>query len=135
MIITTNMYSIDQDEIMRFIKADVRWPLIISPGRGKGKTNTALEIAMRCYWGTGLPALFVAPNRHEWRRLKEKCSEFNKQEKLIKFTTMANLRNTLIGVRYSIVIFDEPWGSQGFSAPVAANISKDKDVPVIIFGE
>ena len=131
MINCTLMYSINQDEIMRFIQAKVRWPLIVNPGRQTGKTTTACAIAHKCYVNTGLPALFVAPNRNEWRRLEEQWKPF---KEAIKFTTLPNLRNALAGIRYSVIIFDEPGLANSYASKVAAEVAFEKDAPVIIFG-
>lgn len=132
MIMTTEMHSINLEEIMRFINADLRWPLIVDPGRQSGKTEAALQIASICANNKCLPALYVTPNRNECRRLEHKWKSDNSEDRNVIFTTYSNLEKNLWGRRFSAVIFDEP--GMPWSAALAAKISREKNCPIVIFG-
>lgn len=136
MIMTTQMSSINLEEIMKFIEADLRWPLVVDPGRRTGKTEAALQIASRCANNKCLPALYVAPNRTECRRLEQRCKSDSPENKKVIFITYSNLEKNLRGRLFSIIIFDEPGIPIRYgAASLVARIIREKGCPAVIFGD
>lgn len=124
---------IDRNQLFKFLRLDIRWPLAVNPGRGTGKTFEAINTAYEFAVFKGVPAVYVASGVREMARLEKKYIELQPH---VKITTYSMLETYRIGRRFSCIMLDEPslaikHGINGY----AARIARENQCPVIIFGE